>query len=964
MSVPPEEIRCSQCNSALPPGAPAGHCPRCLMQTLLNTPEAPPEIAVTDGPWTTFGGLELYEEIGRGGMGVVYRARQAKLDRSVAVKVLLRAQFAGREERERFHREAQAAARLQHPGIVSVYEVGEDEGMPWFSMEHIPGRSLEQVVREHPMSAQSAAECVKKIASALQHAHEHGVLHRDLKPSNILLDAEGEPRITDFGIARIVSSETTTNRQAELTRTGQSLGSPGYAAPEQALHGKADARTDVYGLGALLYHLLTGRPPFQGPTLDAILVQLRESDPLPPHKLNPALPRDLETICLHCLNKTPEARYDTARAVEEDLHRFLEGRPVSARPLGRATLAWRWLCRHPAIGVMLAIIALLIVGIIAGSIASARYHQRQERRTALIAEARQHRQGIGAGARTQALAALREAWDIAPSASVRDEFIATLAMHEVALSHAIHPGDPLHKPVPTSGSGDGRFTTRHSGESVIVTEKSTGREVARIEGYKLPPILQLDDRGARIAIAPQVGEWEPGEVIIHDLPSGRLSHRMKHPHAVLCMDWSGEFLATGTAVGRLIYIWDTRNGERLHRFSGHNNDIEALLFRPGGQELVSLAADGAVHVWHSGRGMEVLRLERVGQHGAPAWWGEDGRQLYSRRKNSREVDVIQFDWSDIVKTLSPGKQEPRSENLPSIHADKDGGTCAAVDETGCRVWDWRHGCLATFIPKDGSEWMTARVHHDTGLWISSWNQPLRKRHLHRDAAGWLTISPHEPSMLGSGPLLVAQRADGMAFASTQNEADEKEDRVVVWWPREDRSVSLPQRDPYYAALSPDGRWCVTGSFTADDEALLWSLPDGKLQRRLPHKGIISGLAFVRNGALLWLWGNETLQCLNTTTWRSARQPMKAVQGSFTVSDDGLLAARFVENKVLLHETSQLNTIAELPVPGTSGHVSLSFSGDGAFLFIHIGTGEIMRWDVRATESGLEKAGLILHRNSN
>jgi serine/threonine-protein kinase len=220
-----------------------GHDPHRLAALALEEAQEP-ELG-GNKPWTVFGGIELYEEIGRGGMGVVYRARQRALDRVVAVKVLLRAQFAGKEERERFHREAQAAARLRHPGIVTVHEVGEDEGMPWFSMDHIPGRSLEQVVREHPMSARSAAECVQKVAAALQHAHEHGVLHRDLKPSNILLDAEGEPRITDFGIARISSSDTTTNRHAELTRTGQSLGSPGYAAPEQALHGKADARTDV-----------------------------------------------------------------------------------------------------------------------------------------------------------------------------------------------------------------------------------------------------------------------------------------------------------------------------------------------------------------------------------------------------------------------------------------------------------------------------------------------------------------------------------------------------------------------------------------------------------------------------------------------------------------------------------------------------------------------------------------------
>jgi WD40 repeat protein len=690
-------------------------------------------------------------------------------------------------------------------------------------------------------------------------------------------------------------------------------------------------------------------------------VQLRESDPLPPHKLNPGLPRDLETICLHCLNKVPESRYDSARAAEEDLHRFLEGLPVKARPLGHVAFAWRRICRHPAIAVMLSIITLLIVGIIIGSIAFARFHQRQEQRTALIAEARQHRLGIVAGSRTKALAALRDAWAIEPSAALRDEFIATLAMHEVSLSGAVYAGDPRHTPMPMSGSGDRRFHAMHSGESVIVMDKVTGVEVGRIGGHKLKTCIKLDDRGVRIAIAPQVGDWEMCEVAIHEVSSGKLLHSMRHPHSVLCMDWSGEYLATGTAVDRLVYVWDTRDGTRLHRFSGHNNDIQAVLFRPNGQELVSLAADGAVHVWHAGGGMEVLRLEHVGLHGAPAWWSDDGKHLFSQRQNSSTVDVIHFDWSEIVQMLAPGKDEPRSENLPSIHADKKGGICAAVDESGCHIWDWQHGRLASFIPKDGGEWMTACVNDATGLWTSSWNQPLRQRSISRDSSGWLVVSPHQPSTLGSGPLLVAQRADGMAFASTQNADENKEDQVIIWWPQENRSLSLNQRDPFCAALSPDGRWCVTGSFTAFDEALLWSLPTGTLVKRLSHKGIASGVSFLQNGARLWIWGNETLQCLDTTTWKAAHTALKPVTGAFTVSEDGRYAAKFARDKVVLLGIPELRELAGLPVPGLSGHASLAFSGDSRFLLIHAGTGAVLRWNIHTTLEALRKKGVELYQ---
>jgi len=927
------------------------------MTVAFDTPPSPPDVE-DEGPWTTFGGLELHEEIGRGGMGVVYRARQTALDRIVAVKVLLRAQFASREEHERFHRESQAAARLRHPSIVGVFDVGEDEGVPWFSMEFIPGKSLEQIVREHPMDAREAAQCLRHVAEAVQHAHDQGVLHRDLKPSNILVDADERPRITDFGIARIAGTENTTSHSAQLTRTGQSLGSPGYAAPEQALEGKADARTDVYGLGALLYHLLTGRPPFQGPTLDAILVQLRENDPLSPRHLNPTVPRDLETICLKCLHKQPEGRYATAAGVADDLQRFLDGQPILARPLSPLGKAWRWMRRHPGIASMLAIIVLLIAGITGGSLAFARHQQLQERRAALIGEARQQRTEISAGSRGRALTALRQAWDIQPSTTIRDEAIAALAMHDMRLEETLQPDHPLAKPPAPGGSADGRFGLRFEADRVIVFEIKTGREHATLAGFKKAPRAQLDDHARRIAIVPDTDTWQPCEVTLHELPSGKKLNALTHPHAVRCLDWAGEMLVTGGSIDRLVYVWDTRTGERLHRFSGHDSEIEAVTFRPHGQELVSLADDGRARVWHAGTGREVLRLEPSGMHGTPAWWSADGTRLFIRRKSAPQVDVLRFEWSNAAQLLTPGRDEPRSENIPSIHASPDGLASAAVDETGCHVWDWRRGRQAGFIAKDGGEWMAAQLGQNDALWISSWNQPLRLRPLLRDAAGWLYVPPHQPSVLDSGPLVVALRADGLALASTQDSGDNSDDHILLWWPQEKRSLRLPQPDPYCAALSPDGRWCVTGSFNAHHEALLWSLPDGKLARKLPHQGIVGGLTFVQNGTRLWIWGNETLQCLDTVTWKPVLPPWPGTTQAFAVSPDGTRAARVTAGKIALLRTTDLAQTALLPMPGaTSAHASLVFSGDSRQLFIHSSDGAVQRWDLQSLEAELKKMGM-------
>lgn len=953
-------VHCSRCDAPLPPGSPVGHCPRCLLNLTLSATGEPPADE-PEVPWTTFGGLELFEEIGRGGMGVVYRARQIGLNRTVAVKVLLRAKFASSEERERFHREAQAAARLKHPGIVGVLDVGEDEGLPWFSMELIAGKSLEQLVREHPMAAREAAQCVQQVAEAIQHAHEQGVLHRDLKPSNILMDIDGSPRITDFGIARIIGGDTTTNRNADLTLTGQSLGSPGYAAPEQALHGQAAARTDVYGLGALLYHLLTGRPPFQGPTLDAILVQVRENDPLSPRRLNPTVPRDLETICLKCLRKQPESRYATATTVADDLNRFLQGKPILARPISVTGKLWRWARRHPGIAALVMLLVITVASLVSAAFAFGKHEQRQQQRTQLLADARQLLLESAADARRLSLKALQAAWAIQPSADLRAEAIAALSLHELHLEETLPASHPrAQAPQSTGGSADGRYALRIEDDAVIVIETATGKEHAHIAGFATRPRAQLDDRGTRIAIAPEVAWGQPCEVTLRGLPSGKLLHTLMQPHAVTCMDWAGEFLACGGSLDRLVHVWDTLTGTRLHRFSGHDSELEAVCFRRNGQELVTLAEDSKVFLWHAGTGAELLRLEQAPMHRAPAWWNADGTRLYCPRIDGKGVDVHRLDWSRIAQVLSPGKDEPRSENIISIHADTTGGIAAAVDETGCHVWDWQLGRLIAFHPKMGAEWMAAQLNEHTGLWLNGWNDGLRQHPIQRDAQDWATVQPQQSSHLGSGPLLAAQRADGQCFASTQNGSTDAEDLVEVWWPKEKRRLILPQLDPYTAALSPDGAWCVTSSFKDQLYAQLWHLPEGKLKQRLPHYGVVLGMKFTHAGKRLWLWGDRAVQCIDTSTWLPAQPVIKRLLQAFTLSTDGKVAASIARDSVILHRTTDLDDIQRLPVPAAAGSVGagyLTFSANGSALFLHTTLGAVVRWDLQAIPEELTKLGM-------
>jgi hypothetical protein len=321
--------------------------------------ETPPE----GTPLPHIPGYETEALLGRGGMGAVFRARHLRLGRPVALKMLLAGAYAGPTERTRFQREAEAVAGLCHPNIVQVYEVGEHEGRPYFTMELVEGGSLAQKLASGPPPVRWAAELVASLAEAVSVAHGAGIVHRDLKPANILLTATGTPKISDFGLARHLEGEV------GLTRTGIAIGTPSYMAPEQACGtaGSVGPATDVYGLGAVLYELLTGRPPFRAGTDLETLRQVLADEPVPPSRLNSQVPRDLETVCLKCLRKEPHRRYASAAALAGDLRRYLLGQVVAARPVGRLERFGKWVRRNPAVA---SLSAAAVLALVAGTVAS------------------------------------------------------------------------------------------------------------------------------------------------------------------------------------------------------------------------------------------------------------------------------------------------------------------------------------------------------------------------------------------------------------------------------------------------------------------------------------------------------------------------------------------------------------------------------------------------------------------
>ena len=305
-----------------------------------------------------FGDYELLEEIARGGMGVVYKARQVKLNRIVAIKMIRSGEFASDEEVQRFRSEAEAAANLQHPNIVAIHEMGEHDGQYYFSMDYVDGKNLEQLIKDGSLHITELIQILKKIAEAVHWAHQRGTLHRDLKPANIVIDKAGKPRITDFGLAKRIE------KTSGLTRTGAAMGTPAYMPPEQAL-GRWDTfgpASEVYSLGAILYEMLTGEPPFLGGTSFETLWQLKHLQPVSPRSRNPRVPVELDTICLKCLEKQPHNRYPTAHALAEELRRFLSQEPIEARPPSLSRKAWRWSQQHPS--VITTVIATVLLGIL------------------------------------------------------------------------------------------------------------------------------------------------------------------------------------------------------------------------------------------------------------------------------------------------------------------------------------------------------------------------------------------------------------------------------------------------------------------------------------------------------------------------------------------------------------------------------------------------------------------------
>ncbi len=559
-SDPANGACCQNCGTRLPQGMLEGQCAVCLVEMIFQ----PAGTAGEEECGRSFAEYELHEEIGRGGMGLVYRAWQPGLRRTVALKLLLGGAFSSREAIARFKKEAQIAAALHHPHLVPIHAADEADGQPYYVMELIEGQSLGELTRGTPLPAERAARYLLATARAVEYAHSQGVLHRDLKPSNILIDALDQPRVADFGLAR------TEHEPADFTLTGETIGSPAFMAPELASGGKnlSSPSADLYALGAVLYQALTGRPPFQGESILQILDQAKNAAPLRPRQLVPGVPVDLETVCLKCLEKEPTQRYESVGAFADDLARFLCGESVRARPVSGVMQAWQWMRRRPALTIsLLALLLSLAVG--SGLVLrKARENQRQ------AAAIRQLSHKIRSESYANGIQAATLEWRQGNPALVRN-----------LLTKNPGPADPEFRD----------FTARW------LTEQIQDRALAVLPGsHGIVLCTRFSHDGRWLATGTQGGFCQ-----IWEVATRRLLREWQLSGQAFSIDFSPDdaqlYIGTGAKrEARGIGVWSRQTGEKSAEFPGGMASLSA-----DGKRLATVETDfypywemaGPVRVW-------------------------------------------------------------------------------------------------------------------------------------------------------------------------------------------------------------------------------------------------------------------------------------------------------------------------------------------------------------------------------
>jgi WD40 repeat protein/tetratricopeptide (TPR) repeat protein len=756
-------------------------------------------------------------------MGVVYKARQLSLNRLVALKMILAGAHAGKEHLARFRIEAETVARLQHPHIVQIYEVGQHEGRPYLALELVEGESLDRKLAGTPQPIRPAAQLVETLARTVHAAHKRGIVHRDLKPANVLLAAGSGrygastkdkgplderlpvapyplaivPKITDFGLAKQMDSD------AAQTRSGAIMGTPSYMAPEQA-EGKAKAvgpPADIYALGAILYELLTGRPPFKGATVLDTLEQVRSQEPVAPGRLRPKLPRDLETICLKCLEKDPRQRYATAQALAVDLNHFLADEPIAARPVGRAERLWRWCRRNPVVaGLSAMLIAFLVVGAAAASLAVVRI----------------------AAARDDANQKAAEAVDA----------------RRLAEENAGREKDAR------SDAEQARHLAERKAEESReqLVRSYVGNGVRRLDDGDLLGSLPW------FAAALQSDQGDRQREDVHRLRLSAVARRCPrllmvatHQESVIHAEFSPDSRRVLTvSKDQTAQVWDVATGQPLLSPTPFGNRVEQASFSPDGRRLLTVSGgrrgeDAEVRVWDAATGAAVTAPLKHRGEVRHAAFSPDGRQVFT----ATEGGVVQtWDVATGKATTSPVKHNGR---VDYIVISRDGRRVAIAGWIETRVYDVASGkALTPALTQEG--WLNGVAFDSEGrlvavcfgqaarVWDANTGRPLTPLLQHDHQVTQAVFS-----------------RDGQRVVTVSDDRTAR-----VWAVGTGQPLTPPLvhgKEVWHAAFSPDGRWVATAS--ADQTARLWDATSGRpVAPPLPQGSAVTQAMFSPDGRLL------------------------------------------------------------------------------------------------------------------